>query len=105
MVCERRGGASTGALHFFGLFSCSSRRFDAKRGGGGDRDREREEVGWRKRESCRFLSFSFTVVSLQWHAFRQVGSIDEDQSFSRCISVCPFFVLFSCCEGCGDVWC
>ncbi len=49
--------------------------------GRGDRDREREEVGWRKRESCRFFSFSFTVVSLQLHAFRQVGSIDEDRSF------------------------
>ncbi len=33
--------------------------------GGRDRDREREVVGWRKRESCRFFAFSFTVVSLQ----------------------------------------
>jgi hypothetical protein len=98
VVCETRGGASAGALNFFGLFSCSSRRFDAKRGG--DRDREREEVGWRKRKSCRFFSFPFTVVSLQLHAFRQVGSIHEDRSFSRCINiVCLFFLLFFCCEG------
>ncbi len=93
MVCERRGGTSAGALNFFGLFSCSSRRFDAKRGG--DRDRKREEVGWRKRESCRFFAFSFTVVSLQLYAFRQVGSIDEDRSFSRCKNiVCLFFCYF-----------
>jgi hypothetical protein len=63
VVCERRGGASAGALNFFGLFSCNSRRFDAKRAG--DIDRGREEVGRRKRESCRFFAFSFTVVSLQ----------------------------------------
>ncbi len=93
MVCERRGGASAGALNFFGLFSCNSRRFDAKRAG--DIDRGREEVGRRKRESCRFFAFSFTVISLQLHAFRQVGSIDEDRSFSRCINIISlFFLLF-----------
>ncbi len=93
MVCETRGGASAGALNFFGHFSCSSRRFDAKRGG--DRDRKREEVGWRKRESCRFFAFSFTVVSLQLFAFWQVGPIDEDRSYSRCINnVCLFFCYF-----------
>jgi hypothetical protein len=119
VVCERRGGASTGALHFFGLFSCSSRRFDAKRGGGGDSDREREEVGWRKSVSCRVLSFSFTVVSLQWHAFRQVGSIDEDRSFSRrsgggkaklnfsrCVDIFSvFFPPVGCERKCSRVWC
>ncbi len=74
--------------------------------GGADRDREPEKVGWRKRETFRLFSFSFTVVSLQLHAFRQVGSIDEDQSFSRCINVCLFFVvIFLLRRRCGGVWC
>jgi hypothetical protein len=60
VVCERRGGASAGALNFFGLFSCSSRRFDAKRGG--DRDRERDDVGWRKRE--RVVAFLLFLLLL-----------------------------------------
>jgi hypothetical protein len=88
VVCERRGGASAGALNFFRLFSCSSRRFDAKRGGEGG--------GWMEKErELSLFAFSFTVVSLQLYAFRQVGSIDEDRSFSTCINiVCLLFCCF-----------
>ncbi len=62
VVCETRGGASAGALNFFGLFSCSSSRFDGKRGGETEIGRGRRLDGERERESCRFFSFSFTVV-------------------------------------------
>ncbi len=83
---------------FFLVFFYAATEGSMQRGGG-ETEIVREEVGWRKRESCRFFSFSFSVVSLQLHAFRQDGSIDEDRSFSRCINVCLFFVLFFCCKG------